>query len=80
MHGKCLLVDARRILEWAMKTVALTTAKLPKLGWVNFWPPGSKYFRVDLPWDFDGLWDKDGSLGSHKSWGTEFSFSPILLY
>ena len=25
-----------------MQAVALTTAKLPKLGWVNFWPSSSK--------------------------------------
>ena len=35
MQDNCFSLDARRILEWAMQTLTLTTAKLPKLGWVN---------------------------------------------
>ena len=30
MHDSCFFEDARRILEWAMQAVALTTAKLAK--------------------------------------------------
>ena len=32
MHDNCFSVDDRRILEWAVQAVTLTTAKLKKLG------------------------------------------------
>ena len=63
MHDM-FFVDGRRVLEWAVQAVALTScAKLQIYGGSIFGNLAQNYLMVNLPSNFDELWDKDASQG-----------------
>jgi len=49
MHDNCFFVGARRILDWAMQAVVLTTAKLQKPWWVDIGQSSSKFSWSTYP-------------------------------
>ena len=68
---------------WGKQAVVLTTAKLQKLGWVNFWQSSSKLSWSTYPEIFmvcETMMPLKVPIKVFALFGGEYLFSPISLY